>query len=327
MTTTAVARRSLRERVSDRRVFLAVLVVALGAVMSLLSPYFLQVGNLLAMTQYGAVIGLLALGQAFVILGGRGGIDLSVGSVLSLSGIVMGLLAQNLGLSPWLAALAAVAFGGLLGSVNGLLIARLGLPPLIVTLSTLFLYGALAQVLTGGGQLGGFDGQGFAALGQSAILGVPTQVLLILAPMFALAIWAQNRTAFGRRLHQAGTSDRAAGLAGIDVNRLRFRLYVLSGSLAALGAVVTNAWLLTARPSAGTGMELQAITIAVLGGIDIFGGRGHLSGVLLALTVVVVLSWGLQLAQVGNSVQTGILGLVLVGAALLNNLLSRKATG
>jgi ribose/xylose/arabinose/galactoside ABC-type transport system permease subunit len=327
MTTGALAGLSIRDRISDRRVFLAVLVVVLGAVMSLLSPYFLQVGNLLAMTQYGAVIGLLALGQAFVILGGRGGIDLSVGSVLSLSGVVMGLLAQNLGLSPWLSALVAVVFGALLGSVNGVLVARLGLPPLIVTLSTLFLYGALAQVLTEGGQLGGFDREGFAALGQSAVLGVPTQVLLILAPVFALAVWVQNRTAFGRRLHQIGTSDRAAGLAGIDVAGLRFRLYCLSGALAALGAVVTNAWLLTARPSAGTGMELQAITIAVLGGIDIFGGRGHLSGVLLALAVVVVLSWGLQLAQVGNSVQTGILGLVLVGAALLNNLISRRAAG
>ncbi|MEO3791470.1 ABC transporter permease [Nonomuraea sp. B10E15] len=327
MTTGALPRRSMRDRVSDRRVFLAVLIVALGALMSLLSPYFLEVGNLLAMTQYGAVIGLLALGVSLVILGGRGGIDLSVGSALSLSGIVMGLLAQNLGLSPWLAALVTVAFGALLGSVNGFMVARLGLPPLIVTLSTLFLYGALAQVLTHGGQLGGFNREGFAALGQTAILGVPAQVLLVLAPAFAVAIWAQNRTAFGRRLHQIGTSDRAAALAGVDVDKLRFRLYCLSGALAALGAVVTNAWLLTARPSAGLGMELQAITIAVLGGIHIFGGRGHLSGVLLALVVVVVLSWGLQLAQVGNSVQTGILGLVLVGAALLNNLLSRRAPG
>ncbi|TDD10008.1 ABC transporter permease [Nonomuraea diastatica] len=327
MTTGALPRRSMRDRVSDRRVFLAVLVVALGALMSLLSPYFLEVGNLLAMTQYGAVIGLLALGVSLVILGGRGGIDLSVGSALSLSGIFMGLLAQNLGLSPWLAALVTVAFGALLGSVNGFMVARLGLPPLIVTLSTLFLYGALAQVLTHGGQLGGFGREGFAALGQTAILGVPAQVLLVLAPAFAVAIWAQNRTALGRRLHQIGTSDRAAALAGIDVNKLRFRLYCVSGALAALGAVVTNAWLLTARPSAGLGMELQAITIAVLGGIHIFGGRGHLSGVLLALADVVVLSWGLQLAQVGNSVQTGVLGLVLVGAALLNNLIGRRAPG
>lgn len=314
-----------RQAIGDRRVLLGVLIVLVGALMSLLSPYFLRPENLLSMTQFGAIIGLLALGQSIVILGGRGGIDLSVGSTMSLAGVVMGLAATHLAIGPWASAVIAVICGVGLGAVNGFLIAVLRLPALITTLSTLFLYASLALVLTGGGQLGGFESDGFPSLGQSAIAGIPTQVVAVLVPAFAIAIWMQYRTVFGRRLHQIGSSDHAAALAGTNVERLRFSLYCMSGGLAALAAVISNAWLLTARPGAGTGLELQAITIAVLGGIDIFGGRGHLSGVFLAVMLVVVLTSGLQLAGVGNSVQGGILGVVLVLAALLNNLLNRRA--
>lgn len=309
---------------SDRRVFLAFLIVAVGVVMSLLSPYFLQVNNLLAMTQYGAVIGLLALGQALVILGGGGGIDLSVGSALSLSGVFMGLLTESAGMNPWLAAAVAIAFGAGLGLINGLLVGVIGIPPLIATLSTLYLYGSMANVITGGQQFGGFNVAGFEFLGQGAVAGVPVQVLFVLVPAFLIVGWAMARTAVGQRLYQTGTSDRAAALVGVDVRKLRIWLYVLAGLLAAVGAVVTNSWLLTARPSAGTGFELQAITIAVLGGIDIFGGKGHISGVFLAVILVVVVNSGLQLAGVANSVQVGILGALLVLSVLLNRALAGR---
>jgi len=325
--TTAIARSWGRSTgaLADRRAFLTLLIVVACAAMSLLSPYFLQVHNLLSMTQYGAVIGLLALGQSLVILGGNGGIDLSVGSMLSLSGVLMGLMTQYGGLNPWLAAVITLGASVGLGAVNGILVAGLSIPPLIVTLSTLYLYGSLANVLTGGGQLGGFDRAGFPALGQTAILGIPTQVLLVFLPATAVCVWVLHRTRSGRVLYQVGTSQLAASLVGIDVRRARFTLYCVSGLLAGLGAIVTNSWLLTARPSAGAGLELQAITIAVLGGIDIFGGRGYLSGTFLGVILVVVLNSGLQLAGVGGSIQTGLLGAVLVVSVLLNNLvLNRK---
>lgn len=310
--------------IADRRILLGFLIVIAGIVMSLLSPYFLQVGNLLSMTQYGAVIGLLALGQALVILGGGGGIDLSVGAMLSLSGVFMGFLTEGVGLNPWLAAPLAIAFGALLGLVNGLLIAKVGLLPLIATLATMFFYASLANVVTGGKQFGGFDVANFNLLGQGAVLGIPIQVLFVTIPAFAVAIWAMPRTRFGQELYEIGSSARAASLIGVSVPNQRIRLYVISGSLAALGAVITNAWLLTARPSAGTGLELQAITIAVLGGLDIFGGKGHLSGVLLGLVLVVVVNNGLQLAGVGNSIQVGILGAILIASVLLNTLVARS---
>ncbi|MFV0430423.1 MAG: ABC transporter permease [Arachnia sp.] len=313
----------LRTIIADRRIFLVVLIVLSGLVMSLLSPYFFRVDNLLSMTQYGSVIGLLALGQALVILGGGGGIDLSIGATLSLSGVVMGLMTEAFGINPWLAAVIAIGCGALLGAINGLLITKVGLLPLIATLSTMFLYTSLANVVTGGRQFGGFDVSNFRMLGQGAVLGIPVQVLFVTLPAFGIAIWAMSRTRFGQETYEVGSSSRAASLVGVSVPRHRISLYVIAGSLAGLGAVVTNAWLLTARPSAGTGLELQAITIAVLGGIDIWGGKGHLTGVLLGLLLVVVVNNGLQLAGVGNSIQVGILGAILIGSVLLNTFLTR----
>lgn len=327
--TTTISTKMRRVTWSDRRVVLALLIVVVGIAMSLLSPYFLRLDNLLSMTQFGAVVGLLALGQAMVILGGAGGIDLSVGSTMSLSGVVMGLVAQNFGLSPWLAAIIALAVGLCLGLLNGFLITVIGMPALIATLGTLFLYSSLALVLTGGGQTGGMDRDGFRFLGNSTILGVPTQVILVLVPAYIIvgAIFAFTR--YGRRIYQVGNNERAASLVGTNVTKLRLSLYCWCGVLAAVAAIVSNSWLLTARPSAGLNLELQAVTIAVLGGIHIFGGRGSLGGVALALLLVVVLNSGLQLAGFSQTIQAGVLGALLVISALLSGLtgfrLTRKA--
>lgn len=228
---------------SDRRVVLAALLLLAGVVMSLLSPYFLQLDNLLSMTQFGAVVGLLALGQSMVILGGDGGIDLSVGSTMSLSGVVMGLVAQDLGVTPWLAAVVALVAGLLLGLLNGFLVTVVRIPALIATLGTLFLYSSVALVLTGGGQTGGMDRDGFRNLGNSTIAGIPTQVLVVLIPAYlivgALLAW----TRYGRTIYQAGNNEKSAALVGINVTGLRLSLYCWSGLLAALAAVVSNSWL------------------------------------------------------------------------------------
>jgi ribose/xylose/arabinose/galactoside ABC-type transport system permease subunit len=309
-----------RKILTDSRTILIGLLLVTVVVTSMLSPYFLDLDNLLQMTQFGTILGLLAIGQALVIMAGNGGLDLSSGSIMSLAGVVMGLFTANAGLDPWLAALIALVAGALLGAVNGVLVALIGLPALIATLSTLFMYGSLAMVLTGGSQLGGFDRSGFAALGQGTILGFPTHVLVILVPVFVVVALLVNFTSFGRHLYQIGTNDIAARLAGVNVRAFRFRLYCLSGVFAALAAIASNAWLLTARPSAGAGLELQAITIAVLGGVYIFGGRGTVGGVALSVSLVVVLQSGLQLANVGNSFQGGFLGVLLIAAALLGSI-------
>ncbi|SOE01493.1 ABC transporter permease [Blastococcus haudaquaticus] len=303
----------------DRRVVLLALIAVAMVAMSLISPYFLNTGNLLSLLQYSAVIGLLALGQTLVILGGGGGIDLSIGSTLSLCSVVFGLLAVNGGLNPWLAALLTLVVGALLGLVNGGLITGLQLPPLIVTLGTLYLFSSAANVLSDGVDINGFDRAGFSTIGQTSIAGVPFQVLCVLIPAFVIGAFVMQRTVFGRRVYQVGSNERAAGLVGVDVKRIRLSLYVIASTLAAVGAIVTASWLLNARPTAGTGFELQAITIAVLGGTAITGGTGRLSGTFLALLLVAVLNSGLQLAGVGSTYQIGLLGAVLIVSMLVRS--------
>ena len=308
---------------ADRRVVLVGLILIAGVVMSAISPYFLRVDNLLSMTQYGAVLGLLALGQTLVILGGGGGIDLSVGSTMSLSGVVFGLLAVRAGIDPWLAAVLAVVAGAALGALNAMLITVVRIPPLIATLGTLYLYASGALVLSGGIDINGFDRSGFSRLGQSAVAGVPTQVLVLLVPSYLLIGFVMVRSRFGREVYEVGSNAGAASLTGVSVAGVRARLYIISGALAGLGAVVMASWLLNAKPTAGTGMELQAITIAVLGGTVITGGIGRVSGTFLGLALVVVLNSGLQLAGVGNTWQIGLLGAVLISSILLNSILRR----
>jgi ribose/xylose/arabinose/galactoside ABC-type transport system permease subunit len=308
----------------DRSASLVGLILITGTVMSLISPYFLNVENLLAMTQFGAVIGLLALGQTLVILGGGGGIDISVGSMLSLCGVAMGLLV-GAGVPVWAAAAATLLIGLGLGAFNGVLVNVVGIPALIATLGTLYFFGSTAQVLARGSQIVGFDQAGFSFLGTGTLLGIPVQVGLVLLPVYLAAAWVMRRTLFGRRVYEVGNNDRAMRLVGASVGWTRFTLYCTSGALAGLGAVVTNAWLLVARPGAGSGFELQSITIAVLGGTFIFGGRGRVFGTLLAVLLIVVLSSGLQLAGVDPAWQAGVLGAVLVLSVVLNNVVMRRS--
>ncbi len=305
---------------------LAAVLVGMLLTFSWLSPALVRPALLLDITKFGVVVGLLTLGQTLIILSGRGGIDLSVGSTLSLAGIVMG-LGVEAGLPVWPAAGLAIVTGVVLGAVNGALIAFVGIPALIGTVGTLFLYGSLALVISGGTAVSGYGDAGFPFLGQGTVLGMPAQLILVLLPAYAVLGWLVARTRFGRTIYEVGNGDRAARLVGRSPNLLRFWLFCLSGGLAGLGAVVTNSWLQTARPAAGAGLELQAVTIAVLGGTHIFGGRGRLSGTFLALFVVILLNAGLQFNGIDQVWQSGVLGALLVGSVVLNNLLSGEGDG
>ncbi len=312
-----------------RLAFLALIAVVSAAAMSQLSPYFLDVDNLLGMTKFGAVLGLVALGQTLVIISGRGGVDLSVGSMLSLSGVFFGTLSVGLGIPIPLAAAATLLFGLMLGALNGVLVAVVGIQPIIATIGTLYIYASLALVWTGGVPISGFAAD-FGFLGQGTTLGVSNQVILVLAPVALLLGYVITSTVFGRSIFLVGINDTAAALSGVNVGGTRLAVYALSGLLAAIGAIVTASWLLTARPDAGQGYELRSITVVVLGGTAIMGGEGGLAGTLLAVLVVTIIASGLQLANVTAILQLAVLGGLLLSAALLNQLLAgqrRKGTG
>ena len=301
---------------SRTRVLFGLLIISIAA-MSLISPYFLNLGNILTLMRYSTVVGLLALGQALVILGGGGGIDLSIGSTMSLCSVVFGLIATHTSLNIWIVCLITITAGGFAGCINGFFVSILDLPPLIVTLGTMYLYSSLAQVMSGGTDISGFDRQGFNIIGQTELFGIPMQVLVVFIPIAVLMAFVANKTVFGRDVYAIGSGDRPAQLAGVPLKLTRVTLYCISGLTAALGSIVTASWLLNARSTAGNGYELQAVTIAVLGGIAITGGIGKIHDVILAVILMAILNNGLQLAGIDSTYQLGLLGLVLVVSMLI----------
>jgi ribose transport system permease protein/erythritol transport system permease protein len=283
---------------------------------------------------------LLGFAELAVIVSGRGGIDLSVGSIVSLAGMVFGF---TLGLWHWpllLAALATVVTGAVLGAVNGFLVAYLGFPALIATLATYYAFGALALLSHRNAPISTKPIQHVHSLTRTVSLplgnqvpDVPLQVLTFLLPVAVIVWLVVNRMTYGRKLYAIGTNDIAARFANIGVRRSRFLAYAISGTLSGLAAVVIVAQFASARPDAGSvgnGMALPAITIAVLGGVAIIGGVGRVAGVILAGLLVVWLNAGILLAfegSDGSQFQLFALGALLVLSALLNAYSLRRGRG
>jgi ribose/xylose/arabinose/galactoside ABC-type transport system permease subunit len=286
-------------------------------------------------------LAMLGLAELLVILSGRGGIDLSVGAIVSLAGMGFGFAYGEWGWPLWLAILATAGFGALLGAVNGFLVSYIGFPALIATLATFYAYKSLAIVINNQEPISTKPIQELFSLSKSVELplfgqyvpDVPLGIFTFLLPT-AVAVWLLlARTSYGRRLYAIGTNDVAGRWAGLPVRDTRFKAYVYAGLISGLVAVVTVGQFASARPDAGVsgnGMALPAITIAVLGGVAITGGIGRVSGVVLATLLIVWLNAGILLAFVGNEgsqYQLLALGTVLVFAALLNGLTNRKYGG
>jgi ribose/xylose/arabinose/galactoside ABC-type transport system permease subunit len=312
-----------RNLLQGRALFLFALLLVVIAVAAVLSPFFLQESTLPYLLQYVPVIGLLGMGQTLIILAGGPGIDLSAGSTLSVVGIAVAALIAG-GLNPYVAALLGLVLGGALGGVNGVLITRVGIPSLIATLATMFLYGGLAVALTEGRPIAGMP-QSFGWLGQGTSFRLPNQFVFVFLPVAVALHVMLTRTRTGSHIVATGNDDRAAHLLGIGIARLRLALYVLNGVLAALAAIITLSWFLAARPDAGKGLELLAVTVAVLGGTHIFGGQGGIPGTVLAVLIVTTLQTGLQLANIQPAWQLGAIGVLLIGSIVFNAMIARGA--
>lgn len=303
----------------SRTKFLLLLLIVEVVLLSFSSPHFLNINNLLGITQFGAILMLLALGESLVIMGGREGIDISIGSTLSLSGVFFG-LAIKAGASIPVAIIITLIVGFVLGSINGIMVSFLGMPALIATLGTQYIYSSLALYLTGGVPISGFP-EAFMWLSLESTLGIPNQVLFVAVPVTIAMMIVIYKTTFGRHIYLMGTNPEAAKFTAINERKTRFSLYAIAGVLAAVGAIVNNSWLMTARADAGSGMELQAITIAMLGGIAIEGGSGHLSGIIIGVLIITMMNSGLQIANVNSIWQLAVLGFVLILAVVFNQLM------
>jgi ribose transport system permease protein len=254
---------------------------------------FATAENLRAVGLQVAVIAIVAVGQTAVIV--AGGIDLSVGSVVALSGVTA-TLRMAAGDPPLLAALLGVAAGAGIGLFNGLLITgtgrggREGLPPFIVTLGTLLMARGLAMIITGGNNISGIP-RSFRFLGSGDVLGVPTPVALLLL-VAVLVHFCLARTRFGRHCVAIGSNREAARLSGVPVDRTRVGVYLLCGALAAFAGVVHAARLGIGQPTTGESFELEAIAAAVIGGASLAGGQGQVPGTLVGALLISVLRNG-----------------------------------
>jgi rhamnose transport system permease protein len=308
----------LRLRLSVAELVLVGALALAILVMAQLSPQFLTVRNLFEVTRFVAEAGLISLGMTAVIL--TGGIDLSVGSILGLSAIITGVF-FHAGWNVWLAALTGILAGTLAGALNGLIITRAGIPPLIVTLATLAIYRGLALGISQGQAYRDYP-EGFYSLGQGYLGPVPVQ--LIVFALFSLVfVLLLGRTVFGRTLYAIGNNETAARFSGLPVDRVKLIIYSLSGLLSGLAGVIFVSRLSTAKADAGLGYELDAITAVVLGGTAISGGQGGIWGTLLGLFIVGIVRNGMTLAFINADVQLVFIGLILIAAVTLNQVLRR----
>lgn len=300
------------------RVGILVVLVVLVVLMALFAPNFNRVDNLLNIARAISINAILAAGLTFVIL--TGGIDLSVGSTVAVSGVVAVLLAMA-GVPAPLAILAGVAVGAACGFVNGALTAYLALAPFIVTLGTMTFLRGLAYTMTEGQPIVSSD-LSFRVIGSGYLWGIPVPVYFM-AAVYLVGWFLLERTTYGRHVYAVGGNPQAARLAGVKVSRIMTSVYVIAGACAGLAGVIFAARVISAQPTAGTGYELDAIAAVVLGGTALAGGRGRLIGTLIGSVILGVLSTGLILLNVPFFTQLLIKGAVIIFAVAIDSLKTR----
>ena len=289
---------------------------ALIVILSILSPYFLSVHNFLNILLATSVIGVLAYGATFVIA--AAGIDLSLGSVLGLSGVVGALAINELGL-PWpIGIILCIATGAACGFVNGFLNTRGGIPAFIATLGMLGVARGLALVLTNGVPVYGLADP-VVFIGQGRPFGIPMPVMIFLL-VGAIAHFVLAYTRFGKYALVIGDNEAAARAMGVRVERHRVALYVVSGTMAGIAGLLFIARVNSGDPTAGLNYELTAITATILGGTNLFGGRATIVGTLIGALIMGVLQNGLNLLAVSSFYQQMAIGSVLVLAVWLDQL-------
>ncbi len=307
--------KKLARRLEVRMVLLA---IAIAFCLSLLSPFFLTHSNIFNMLDQSVVIGIIAVGMTFVIL--TGGIDLSVGSVAGLTGIILGLALQQMPIVPAIAI--AVVAGGLIGLVSGLLINVFGLAAFVVTLGVMAIARSLAYILSGQTSISNIP-EGMQNIVYTSVLGIPSNVLFLVV-LYAVA-WAYlTYTKGGRTIYAVGSNKQAARAAGLNTLFYSVLPYVLSGALSAVAITFSISQLLSADPLMGNAMELDAIAAVVIGGASLYGGRGSMIGTLIGVFIMVMIRNGLNLMGVSPFWQGSAIGTIIIVALLVERLVSAR---
>lgn len=316
---TASSRRLPRWVTRHETILLVILVLALLG-LGAFNARFLTLENLLNQGRLMTEIGLIALPMTFVII--TGGIDLSVGAIVGLCAVMLGVSWKSLGFPLPLAILFALGIGGLAGFVNGLVITRVRVPPLIMTIATLALYRGLAEGISQARSVRNYP-EWFYVFGQGEVFGMPTQ-LLILTALIVVAGVALDRTTFGRTLYAIGANETAARFSALGVDRVKLIVYTLSGLASGLAAIVLVSRVTTTRMDMGMGYELDVIAAVVLGGTSIFGGSGTIWGTVIGLVMIQLLKNGLALTGVKGDATIVVIGVALILSVLIASSLQRR---
>jgi ribose transport system permease protein len=277
---------------------------------SVMNSAFYNPSNLFNVARQVSMLGIAAVGMTFVLL--LGGIDLSIGSVITLVNIVTAYLMVKMGVHPIPACLFSLVMASAIGFVNGWVIAKFNMPALIMTLASLTMVEGLAFIISGGIPIFGFP-KGFAFIGQGYIGPVPVPVIIMVIVLL-IGAFILNQTYFGRWFYAVGGNEEAANLSGINTKRVKYLVYTLSGFFAGVAGIVMLSRTNSGQALAGKGFELDVLTAAVLGGVSINGGSGKISNVVAGVLILGVLSNGMVLMNVTQYSQMVIKGAVLAAA-------------
>ena len=296
---------------------------------SLASPNFLQTANILAILQATSVNGVLAIAATLVII--TGGIDLSVGMLMTFTAVIAGVVLTFLGLAMPFGILAAIAAGAACGFASGSLIARMKIPPFIATLGMMLILKGLSLVISGTKPIYFNDTPSFPLLSTGSLIGavvpglpVPNGVVILF--VLALAIsWVLNRTTLGRYCFALGSNEEAVRLSGVNADGWKVAIYALAGGICGIAGLLIASRLNSAQPALGLGYELDAIAAVVIGGTSLAGGRGSILGTIIGALIMSVLLNGLRILSVAQEWQTVVTGVIIIAAVYADMLRRRRA--
>ncbi|NTU55030.1 MAG: ABC transporter permease [Anaerolineales bacterium] len=298
-----------------RETGIAFVVLVIVVYLSLATDTFFTASNLAVVSRQIALSAIIAMGMTLVIL--TGGIDLSVGSVVAITSVMLGLTMVRWGMPIWISISIAILIGAMIGLINGTLLVKTKLPPFIVTLGMMGLARGAALVITKGTSISGFPAQYFP-IGQGFVfdmIPIPVVIAVVLAIFVHIIL---SRTTFGRRIYLIGSNEEAALLSGISINRMKIWIYMICSALAAIEAVVETSRMATGQPASGSGYELTAIGAVVIGGASMNGGEGTVLGTLLGAILLGLITNGLILLGISAYWQQVFSGAIIILAVALD---------
>jgi ribose/xylose/arabinose/galactoside ABC-type transport system permease subunit len=301
------------KKIKEYGIFIAFLLICIT--LTIISPQFLTISNWSIIFTQVAINALLAFGVTFVII--TGGIDLSIGSIVAVSGIVVATLGHPDQFPLIVPILGGLLMGLFIGILNGFLITKSKIAPFIVTLGIMTIGRGVALILSNGRPISNLS-ESFNFIGSGEILGIPF-LIIILVIVFSICSIVLKKTVFGRYVYAVGGNEQAAWASGINVNQVKMAVYALCGLLSGLAGILLTSRITTGQPNAGVGFELDAIAAAVIGGTSTTGGIGTITGTLFGVILIGVLNNGLDLLNVSSYYQQVAMGIIIIGAVLLDS--------